>query len=82
MFLSNNLPCQFKYVGCSQQECNGITTGFEYYRDIYTNVMYVSLRERVSATLRSTGFTPILGADGAPMLYDEWVQMEIQLGGR
>ena len=49
-------------------------TQYFYYRDIYTDVMYIRLEEHWHTEKAISGFTALLNADGTPMLYDEFME--------
>ena len=66
---------QFKLITTTIKEHAYSFTRFEYYRDIFTDVMYVHFSRSTSDAKCGLSFTPILGADGKPMLYDEWCEL-------
>ena len=66
--------CRFEYLGI--QEDPYFNDQFQYWRDTTTDVVYVFYRYG-SGNGRCGGFTPLLNADGTPILWSE-VQGELK----
>lgn len=52
-------------------------TGFTYYRDLLTDVMYC-----LNAAGLGNGLTAMIDADGTALLYSEWLEQEPETGAK
>lgn len=66
--IKTNNDCRFEYLGIEENPY--FDEQFQYWRDATTDVVYVFYRYG-SGNGRCGGFTPLINADGTPILWSE-----------